>query len=651
MMFILKASRSSTSMAKIRQWLILIARILAVAALITALSRPLVGGWLGWRFSGEPDTVIVLLDRSASMGKKFSSDENLLEHGLKMVVAAGRESALSSHIVLIDSASLKPHEVPSWGVMEDMTDTGITQTAADFPSMFRKAFDYIAGNISGSAEIWVLSDMQGSNWNPSDGEWKELDEKFAALPESVLFRILAAESKNRNNRSAEFSKLLYYHRDNKADIRELFCRIITDSLPANGDVIPLLIKSGKTVQQFKVKLTGARTGIRHILPPAGENKRVYGSLSLPPDTNPEDNICFFASTPPPPERVVVITSDKDCGYLLSAAAVPEYQKAADLSTLISESELPETDLDDISLVICQSEINEQNVQILNKFASEGGIVIFFPPISSGGNKKSIWQKPRPAPSASSDSADFAIFVSKWNRKSGPLADAASGEPLGLREIKINKRAFIRESDISPAASYSDGTPFLYEKKEGNGMIYYCTTLPLKEWSSLGEGPVLVPMLRRLMVEGARRFSDTVYAECGQWYPENNNDIPVRIEIGSVQNKLTENSASEPLYHAGIFTCSGRTIVLNMPASESGTDFLNNAEIKKLFKKNAVNMFREKDGKSGRIQAEVWRYFLFMMFLFLLLEALLCLPAISGKSLRHSTHNDKIPKATKTGGRL
>src|SRR5436853_639333 len=48
MRFLLKATQSSTSHAKLRQFLILALRVLAVIALILFLGRPLAGGWLGW---------------------------------------------------------------------------------------------------------------------------------------------------------------------------------------------------------------------------------------------------------------------------------------------------------------------------------------------------------------------------------------------------------------------------------------------------------------------------------------------------------------------------------------------------------------------------------------------------------------------------
>ena len=72
MMFLLAANRMSRGYAKLRQLLILLFRMLAIAGLIFAISRPLASGWLGITAGGRPDTTIILLDRSPSMGQQGS---------------------------------------------------------------------------------------------------------------------------------------------------------------------------------------------------------------------------------------------------------------------------------------------------------------------------------------------------------------------------------------------------------------------------------------------------------------------------------------------------------------------------------------------------------------------------------------------------
>ncbi len=54
MMFLLTANRMARGYARLRQWLIMAFRMLAIAGLVFAVSRPLASGWLGLAAGGRP---------------------------------------------------------------------------------------------------------------------------------------------------------------------------------------------------------------------------------------------------------------------------------------------------------------------------------------------------------------------------------------------------------------------------------------------------------------------------------------------------------------------------------------------------------------------------------------------------------------------
>lgn len=70
MMWLSMAQKTNKGLTKLRQYLILLFRVLAVAAIILVIGRPLAGGLLGLT-GGAPDSVIILLDRSASMEQQL----------------------------------------------------------------------------------------------------------------------------------------------------------------------------------------------------------------------------------------------------------------------------------------------------------------------------------------------------------------------------------------------------------------------------------------------------------------------------------------------------------------------------------------------------------------------------------------------------
>src|ERR1044071_905645 len=91
MRFLVSATRSSVNNARLRQWLILALRVLAVLMLILFVSRPLAGGGLGGRLSPAPDAILILLDRSASMEIQVPpSSQTKREQALQALIQAAR---------------------------------------------------------------------------------------------------------------------------------------------------------------------------------------------------------------------------------------------------------------------------------------------------------------------------------------------------------------------------------------------------------------------------------------------------------------------------------------------------------------------------------------------------------------------------------
>ena len=105
MIFLRAAQQMNKGLSRLRQILILALRVLAVAAIILVVGRPLAGGWLGLT-GGAPDTVLILLDRSASMEQKdMATGVSKRVAGLRNLAKAINDTiGRRSHLVLIDSA-------------------------------------------------------------------------------------------------------------------------------------------------------------------------------------------------------------------------------------------------------------------------------------------------------------------------------------------------------------------------------------------------------------------------------------------------------------------------------------------------------------------------------------------------------------------
>src|SRR5687767_10190534 len=151
MIFLLKANKAATRRAKLRQYLLLACRALAILFLVWAMMRPVVGGWIGAAAGGAPEVVVMLLDRSASMEARAGAEDaaSRRAHAIELLSQAARNSA-GSRFVLIENVLEQPVELADGGALATMQMAQATDTAADVPAMFRAALEYLVKNKPGS---------------------------------------------------------------------------------------------------------------------------------------------------------------------------------------------------------------------------------------------------------------------------------------------------------------------------------------------------------------------------------------------------------------------------------------------------------------------------------------------------------------------
>ncbi len=611
-MFLAKASHNSTSMARIRQFLILLFRTLAVLVLLLALARPLAGGWIGFTFSGPPQTVVIVLDRSASMGTEYSTRISRLRQAKTILASAGKGFA-GTRFVLIENVNRKPVEIASPEILSDLSDTVQTQTTSDIPAMIDEAVNFVIANKTGVTEIWVASDMQLNDWQPENSKWNEIEAKIKSVPQSLRFRLLALDSKSDENLSVRIIKMIT-SRQNDSQEAELVFEINRNSTAES--LVPLTVCQGGNKRQINFKLTGNSNKFRYKFSRGANAYESSGYLELPSDCNINDNRVYFSFPAPQQGKTVIVSDGKSFSEeILSIASSPETEGNHRADKTFASSKADLINFRETSLVIWLAPFPDEKTQkMLRQYLSEGGTVIFFPPEKDDSGKlfDSIsWG------TCEIRKDNTPVTVKEWEKRAGPLEDTASGESLAVNEIRIMKTRTITGYGLNPVATCSDGKVFLERLKSLGGSAYFCTTLPDPEWSSLGEGQVLVPMFQRLLYEGGGRLSKTVLADCGQWLSSESS--------ASETKDIDINENKNPSFNAGIYRCGDRTLVLNRPASEDIQESIGPNEFGPALKRIPFTTLHEKSGMETNINTEIWRAFLILMLLLLVSEAFLCLP--------------------------
>ena len=248
MQFLLKATRESRGKKKLRHILILTCRALAIAALAFAAARPIVSGLIGWG-GGSIDTVVLLLDRSASMETKPGDGLNPRRQIVIEKVRDAMANLGGARLVLIDSASNKPQEIPSPDILAEISSTGPTDTAADFPTLLARAAEFLA-DTTGRSEVWLASDLQTSNWRPDDERWSAARAALAALPQKPAIRVLSITGPAAPNTA----------------IRVLGSRRSGDEMLLDLEILRAADSRGTTTLPLTTNLNGTRTTETLTLP-------------------------------------------------------------------------------------------------------------------------------------------------------------------------------------------------------------------------------------------------------------------------------------------------------------------------------------------------------------------------------------------------
>ena len=278
MMFLLAAQKMARGYSRLRQWLIIFFRVLAVAALLFAASRPLASGWLGLAAGGHADTTIILLDRSPSMQQRsVATEDSKLDTGLKQLKRT-LETLGSSRWVLIESATREPRELNSPGDLLNLPNTGPTSASADFPLMLQAAHDYIRDNRAGQTEIWICSDLQETDWTADSARWGMLRDTFLEFPQGIRFHLLAYPQLAATNVSIRIKEV---RRQVIKDGAELRVSIVL-SRQGNCDekvIIPVQFEIEGARSVITVELTGESVELKdHLIPIEHTYQRGWGRL-------------------------------------------------------------------------------------------------------------------------------------------------------------------------------------------------------------------------------------------------------------------------------------------------------------------------------------------------------------------------------------
>lgn len=621
MQFLLKATRESRGKKRLKHIIILTCRALAIAALVFAIARPLLGGFLGWG-SGKVDTVILILDRSPSMERREGDGQPVKRESILARVATAMKELDGARLVLIDSATNRAQDIASPEVLPELSTTSATDAAADIPALLATALEYLQEAKPSRSEIWIASDLQRPDWSPEDPRWGAFRAGLNALqPQEIQLRILALNSRQRNDYTIT---ALAAHRENNELILDL-------ELSREQDVGPVSLPVTYSIMGARsastIEILGQSVRFQKRLPLDGQSAQGHGWVSIPTDTNRRNNVSYFAYGAEAPSYTYYIHEPEvpeEVVDAISRAASPGLPNQE--LVVLPESLGHQIDWNRATLVVWQAALPTGPVaaQLLT-FVQSGGVALFLPPgqdseESFGGL---AWD-------SITESPEGRYFIVKdWNHRDGPLRDGVDGTPIPLQRLRaILRRAISGEG--TTLAEWDDGTPCLVRRVMDKGTAFFLGTLPDYHWSNLEQTAVHLVALQRTLTLGKQRHGAGFFATAGR-----PNAQPGADEIRTRLDSYADGDPANADVEAGVYKFGERLVAVNRPTNEDSLAQTGPADLDLALADTDYRLFEESTATNDPLLQEAWRAFLIAMLLFLIVEAILCLQPKRPKLLASS----------------
>lgn len=300
---------------------------------------------------------------------------------------------------------------------------------------------------------------------------------LASLPQKVRIRLLASGQATSANASLALEQVVRRQATTRS---ELQFRLALQRTQGEPVTLPIAVNLDGVRSQLDLNVVGQNFRWRHRAAlPEGQISG-WGSFGIPDDANRRDNITYFVYGAEAPSRACVVSTDAGSGPLLQLAVAALLETNQPPVTLMTPASVRAGFLADRTLLLWQAPLPEGSVaEEIRSFVVEGGAVMFLAPGQAEATRfnGAGWSEVQSA----ENGQPFRIL--RWDQEQGPLAKTDEGLSLPLPQVSfLRRQAILGNKNV--LAAFEDGTPLLTRQTLGKGEIYFCASLPAREWSSL-----------------------------------------------------------------------------------------------------------------------------------------------------------------------
>ena len=532
LMFLRRIPYPSVRRRRIRNWILLTIRMLALLLIVLAFARPFLDRpELAASASSGPRELVILLDRSYSMGyetrwaeaqaaaRRVTESLGPGDRGTLVVFDAGAEATIRS---TPDRARLAAA----------IDETSVGASATRFGPALKLALATLAGSQLPRREIVLISDFQRAGWEQTDA---------VSLPAGYVLtpvRIGDDRTSNVAVTGVQLQRGTFSGQD-----RVTLSAAIENLGPAPVDVDVTLELDGRAVQNQRVQVD-SRSATSTMFAPVTLEAETRGVIRLEPDLLPRDDAFYFVVAPGRPVPVLVLhrAAASDASFFLRRALAIgnapafgievkpiEQAEAADLRPATSDADNT-ADTGPAVVILDDAMIPPGDfTDALHEFvASGGGVLVALGERSAWSDRAATWLPGLPRAVVDRASGRGAVLDvvddthPVFELFKGPLAGGfSSARFFGYRTLELPAPSTGAERDGTDAeapavlARFDDRAVALVERRVGRGTAMVWTSTLDTFWNDLALKPVFLPFVHRIVVYLSRYRAPSAWLNVGQ----------------------------------------------------------------------------------------------------------------------------------------
>lgn len=642
--FVKEVKKTVVKRVKFKQWLLLLARLLALLFLVFAFANPVIKSESSPLAQGNRSVVIVI-DNSYSMnasnekGAFFPQAMSLARNIVKNYTEDDEFQIMTSSNLVLNGNFMAPQET-----IEDLRSFSIQQSIRSQRELLGFQKEIFARANNSSKVLYFLSDFQESTVMADSAQLLKPDSSLRVYYIPLATREqgnVYARSHEINSRIIEKDKpinmTMSLVNDGNQEIRDLSVRIMLE-----GKVTGINSKnlSGEQSEELEMNFTPDKTG--------------WMGAYIELDDNPIDfdNRRYFSIYVPSKEKVLVVEGEKSESIrILYESLFSQFE-----TEFISERNLSTAVLNDYRSLILLGlkDISSGLSNRLSEFLEQGNSIMYFPGSNSdltslnsfykriGIGTFSPAEKSQDGIPANQVELLHPIFEGIYtrdqkNRQFDPPL-VYSYHPLALNNSRIQNRILSLENQM----------PLLVESELEKGRVFTFTVFPEDSWTDLQVKTIFTPLIFRstqIMNQSQRVQSNQ---EIGFYEPKfiqtnkrstitliGQDSIPISPDqiqkSGGITLVFDNMELKEGIYDIVQDGELLEKIAFNVSDLESKLSFLRESELKRALKSAGAENIEvikaeltslESQIKQEREGVPLWKYFIYAALAFFLLEILL-----------------------------